>query len=75
MSEDKELKEYYALEDIKGRVGKILDELRDLYGEEIAIVKGEPRYPAELFVFLDAAWYAMYERAAWIDPEGLYSGN
>ena len=75
MTTDKELKEYYALEDIKDRVGKILDELRDLYSEEITIVKGEPGYPAELFVFLYAAWYAMHERAASIDPEGLYSGN
>ena len=75
MSEDKEIKEYYALEDMKDRIGKMLDELRDLYSEEITIVKGEPGYPAELFVFLDAARYAMHERAACIDPEGLYSGN
>lgn len=75
MTTEKELKEYYALEDMKDRIGKMLDELRDLYSEEITMVKGEPGYPAELFVFLYAARYAMHERAACIDPDGLYRGN
>ena len=75
MTTDNERKEYDVLEDMKDRIGKMLDELRDIYSEEITMVKGEPGYPAELFVFLYAARYAMHERAAWIDPDGLYSGN